>query len=190
MWVFTYPKHLETQFSLRFFWYIDDDFVLRAALPALAAAQLGAVQWFSCAKLTSTSPWQYSATKWMSGNMHWIYWHVHMPVKTHILVHRNRCKHTHTLVKVTMLHETKGQMVDKGTVPALARWLKICISVHTCTWMNPYRSLCSRFTAVCQISACFNAGESTSISSVNSLSKAKSWNCWSKSDRPFSICSG
>lgn len=97
---------------------------------------------------------------------------------------------THTLVKVTMLHETKGQMVDNGTVPALARWLKICISVHTCTWMNPYRSLCSRFTAVCQISACFNAGESTSISSVNSLSKAKSWNCWSKSDRPFSICSG
>lgn len=45
--------------------------------------------------------------------------------------------HTHTLVKVTMLHETKGQMVDNDTVPILATLLKyafplVCVCLHKC----------------------------------------------------------
>ena len=46
--------------------------------------------------------------------------HTHTPQLTEL----HRRAHTHSLGKVTMLLETKGQMVDNDTVPALARWLK------------------------------------------------------------------
>lgn len=50
-------------------------------------------------------------------------------------IHGHTHRHTHSLGKVTMLLETKGQMVDNDTVPALAKWLKyaflfICVCVH------------------------------------------------------------
>lgn len=58
---------------------------------------------------------------------------------THRFAHPDAHMHTHTLVKVTMLHETKGQMVDNDIVPALARWLKYAFPfgcAHKCVPMQ------------------------------------------------------
>lgn len=59
----------------------------------------------------------------------------HASDNTHQLAETRRHARTHTLGKVTMLLETKGQMVDSDTVPALARWLKYAfpfVCVHEC----------------------------------------------------------
>lgn len=60
---------------------------------------------------------------------------MHASENTHRLAQIDAYTHPHTLVKVTMLHETKGQMVDNDTVPALARWLKYAFAfgcAHEC----------------------------------------------------------
>lgn len=57
--------------------------------------------------------------------------------KTHVHTH------SHTLVKVTMLHETKGQMVDSDNCASIGKVVKICISVCVCAWMCLYTSLSS-----------------------------------------------
>lgn len=84
LWVFLYP---------------DDDIVFCIALPGLAHALLSAVQWFSCVKLISTSPWQSSPTKWTSGshNTHWIYKHVCALAITHNLTDLSKCSDIHTI---------------------------------------------------------------------------------------------
>lgn len=73
----------------------DDDVLLLSASPALAAPQLGALQWFSCVKLTSTSPWQRSPTKWTpgSGNTR--------------CIHRRACQSKHPS-RHTQTHSGKG----------------------------------------------------------------------------------
>ena len=46
---------------------------------------------------------------------------VHAGDNTHRVAEIHRPTRTHTLGKVTMLLETKGQMVDSDTVPAVSR---------------------------------------------------------------------
>lgn len=128
---------------IEIFWYPDDDIVFCITLPALAATQLSAVQWFSCVELTSTSPWQYSPTKWTFGsqNTHWICRHVCASDNTHINSQKRTDEHT-SLGRATMLFETKGQMADNNIMPELARWLKyaflcVCVCMNMSLHISP-----------------------------------------------------
>ena len=143
MWVFTHPLHLEAQSSVRFvvprWWHCV---MLRSASLGSGSAQCCSMIQLCRIDLHLTLailPNQMDV--WQPQHTHWIYKHVCTLVITHTHTHTrtrlteiHRCTHTHThtythththtLGKVTMLLETKGQMVDNDTVPALARWLK------------------------------------------------------------------
>lgn len=109
--------------------------------PALAAPQLGALQQFSCGKVTSTSPWQRSPAKWTPGSGERAL-HTHTHTGAHASQNTHGGARKHALVKVTMLRATKGQMVDSDAVPALAGCLekKKREKVHFCcvsSWICP-----------------------------------------------------
>lgn len=71
----------------------------------------------------------------------------------HINTHTSTHTHAQALVKVTMLHETKGQMVDNDTVPALARWLKYAFPLVR---MNVALHISRRWKSLNFTHVCFN----------------------------------